>query len=64
MSAPVVTASPAATAFTRDLVTIRCSGCTKIICKITREAVRAGGLVEIKCAACNQQNYLLGRLDP
>lgn len=52
----------AAEAFMQDLRVVRCSGCGKIICKSTREAVRTGQVIEIKCG-CNQLNYLMGRFD-
>jgi hypothetical protein len=54
--------SDAAAAFVRELTAIRCSGCGKIICKTTVDAVRAGQVIEIKCG-CNQRNYLIGSID-
>lgn len=53
----------AATAFVRELTTIRCAQCGRTVCKATKDAVRAGEVIEIKCSRCNQRNYLMGAID-
>lgn len=41
---------------------VRCRKCRKLLCKVTsRDAVRQGEQVEIKCSNCNDVNYLVGR---
>ena len=39
----------------------RCRSCARLLCKNTRDALRAGQMIEIKCGACNTTNYLVGR---
>lgn len=39
----------------------RCRQCARLLCKNTREALRPGQLIEIKCASCNVMNFLVGR---
>ena len=53
---------PASARVSRELAVVRCSRCSKIICKRTSNALRAGEVVEIKCG-CNELNYLMGGID-
>jgi phage FluMu protein Com len=41
----------------------RCRQCSRLLCKTTREAVRPGQMIEIKCNSCNTLNFLVGRPD-
>jgi phage FluMu protein Com len=42
---------------------MRCRSCTRLLCKNTRNALRPGQMIEIKCSACNAVNFLMGRPD-
>lgn len=41
----------------------RCRSCTRLLCKNTRDALRPGQMIEIKCGHCNTVNFLMGRPD-
>lgn len=41
----------------------RCRSCTRLLCKHTRDAVRPGKMIEIKCGGCNALNYIMGPLE-
>ena len=39
----------------------RCRGCSRLLCKNTRDALRPECVIEIKCGDCKTLNYLMGR---
>ena len=47
----------------RRLEATRCHSCKKLLCESTRDAIRPGQVVAIKCGRCNAMNYLMGPTD-
>lgn len=41
----------------------QCHTCKKLLCENTRDAIRPGKIVAIKCGRCNAMNYLMGPTD-
>lgn len=41
----------------------QCHTCKKLLCENTRDAIRPGKIVAIKCGRCNAMNYLMGTTD-
>ena len=41
----------------------QCHTCKKLLCENTRDAIRPGKIVAIKCGRCNAMNYLMGATD-
>lgn len=59
------TPEPASPSFVerRDWERARCRGCARTLCKHTREALRPGMVIEIKCGGCNAMNYIMGPIE-
>lgn len=47
--------------FTRRLEVTKCHQCNRVLCENTRDALRPGEMVAIKCGRCNTMNYMLGQ---
>lgn len=47
----------------KKLEATECHSCGKLLCENTRNAIRAGQIVAIKCGRCNAMNYLMGASD-
>jgi phage FluMu protein Com len=42
---------------------VRCRHCKRLLAKITRDALTARAMAELKCGSCNTLNYLVGHVD-
>jgi len=40
---------------------LRCRSCRRLLAKNTRDALRPGAMVELKCKSCNTLNFLVGK---
>jgi phage FluMu protein Com len=66
MAGPLVTTAssngpaPSARPVDRAWEDVRCRQCRRLLCKQTRNPLKASEMIEIKCGACNSLNYLYG----
>lgn len=43
-----------------DYLDVRCHACKRLIAKMTPDALRPGGILQVKCRSCDAVNYRVG----
>jgi hypothetical protein len=44
----------------REYDVFRCGSCGRALCKITRDALKPGAVIEALCSRCKAKSYVMG----